>query len=228
MKYLFTLIAFVIFSGVMAFSQEKKMESKEEQKKQSGNPIVVMETSMGTIDIELYSDKAPKTVENFLSYVKDKFYDGTIYHRIINNFMIQGGGFSKEGKEKETKAPIINEADNGLKNDNGTIAMARTNDPNSATSQFFINVKDNSFLNFQAKTQQGWGYCVFGKVVNGMDIVNKIKAVKTGTSPMETHGQKVPFQDVPVEQVVIKSVRIKGEKEVKKPTEIKKEEKKDE
>jgi len=157
MKYLFTLIAFVIFSGVMAFSQEKKMESKEEQKKQSGNPIVVMETSMGTIDIELYSDKAPKTVENFLSYVKDKFYDGTIYHRIINNFMIQGGGFSKEGKEKETKAPIINEADNGLKNDNGTIAMARTNDPNSATSQFFINVKDNSFLNFQAKTQQGWG-----------------------------------------------------------------------
>ncbi|MBM4166602.1 MAG: peptidyl-prolyl cis-trans isomerase [Ignavibacteria bacterium] len=179
------------------------------------SPVVVMETSMGTVEIELYPEHAPKTVANFLSYVNEKYFDGTIFHRVINNFMIQGGGFTKDFKEKETKPSVENEADNGLKNEVGTIAMARTNEPHSATSQFFINVKDNAFLNFSAKTPQGWGYCVFGKVTSGMEAVNKIKAVKTGTKQFETHGQKVPFQDVPTQEVVIKSVRLKEQNQKK-------------
>jgi cyclophilin family peptidyl-prolyl cis-trans isomerase len=163
------------------------------------NPVVVMETSMGTIEIELDEAKAPITVKNFLGYVDSKFYNGTIFHRVINNFMIQGGGFDEKMVEKKTKAPIKNEGSNGLRNDTGTIAMARTGDPNSATAQFFINVNDNSSLNHPSP--DGHGYAVFGKVTSGMHVVNRIKLVKTGTM----HG----YQDVPMDTVVIKSVKRK-------------------
>lgn len=162
------------------------------------NPQVLMETAEGDILIELYEDKAPKTVENFLRYVDEKFYEGTIFHRVINNFMIQGGGFDLSMKQKATNDPIENEADNGLKNEIGTLAMARTMDPHSASSQFFINVKDNSFLNHSAPTTEGWGYCVFGKVIDGMDVVDKIKKVRTGN-----YG---PMGDVPTEPISIISV----------------------
>ena len=142
--------------------------------------VVVMDTSVGgPIEIELDAEKAPESVKNFLSYVDDKFYDGTIFHRVIDSFMIQGGGFTKDMSKKDTKAPIKNEATNGLKNDNYTLAMARTGIVDSATAQFFINVKDNGFLNHTSKTPRGWGYAVFGKVSNGMDVVNKIKEVPT-------------------------------------------------
>jgi len=157
--------------------------------------MVKMETSMGEITLELFPDKAPKTVANFLEYVKDGFYNGTIFHRVINGFMIQGGGFDAAMNQKPTRAPIQNEADNGLSNDAYTIAMARTSDPNSATAQFFINVADNKFLNHTAKTPQGWGYAVFGKVVKGQDVVDKIKAVTTATQGM--------YQNVPLEPVTI-------------------------
>ncbi len=164
------------------------------------NPTVKIETSKGDIVLELYADKAPKTVENFLAYVKDGFFDGTIFHRVIPNFMIQGGGFTEDMKEKPNKDAIENEADNGLKNEMGTVAMARTSNPHSATSQFFINVKDNDFLNFSSQTQQGWGYCVFGKVTEGMDVVHAIEKVETGNSGMH--------QDVPKEAVTITKVSI--------------------
>ncbi len=161
---------------------------------------VIMETSLGNITIELYPDKAPLTVANFLRYVDDQHYDGTIFHRVIDNFMIQGGGYVDNFAEKRTHEPVKNEADNGLKNEIGTIAMARTGVVDSATSQFFINVANNTFLNHKDKSPQGYGYCVFGKVTAGMDVVNKIKAVKTGS--------KGPFpSDVPQETVLIKSVR---------------------
>jgi len=140
----------------------------------SANPIVKMETSKGTITIELDAEKAPETVKNFVSYVEDGFYDGLIFHRVIPNFMIQGGGMTPDMSEKPNNAPIKNEASNGLKNDRGTIAMARTQDPHSATSQFFINLKDNDFLNFSSETPAGWGYTVFGKVTEGMDVVDEI------------------------------------------------------
>lgn len=161
---------------------------------------ILMETSAGNIELELYQDKAPKTVENFLNYVNSGFFNGTIFHRVIDGFMIQGGGFTPDMKQKETKAPIANEAYNGLKNDRGTIAMARTNDPHSATSQFFINHKDNSFLNYKAQTTAGWGYAVFGKVTKGMEVVDKIAKVKTGTKGFH--------QDVPVENIIIKSIKV--------------------
>ncbi len=161
--------------------------------------VVDMETSLGTIRIELYQQKAPVTVKNFLQYVEDKHYDGLIFHRVIDNFMIQGGGYEPGMKEKQTRDPIKNEAANGLSNERGTLAMARTNVPDSATAQFYINVKDNPFLD-KAKTRDQVGYCVFGRVIEGMDVVDKIKAVKTGPSGA--------FQDVPVEDVVIKSVRL--------------------
>jgi len=163
------------------------------------NPTVLMETSLGSITIELDQAKAPITVKNFLSYVDEKFYDGTIFHRVIGNFMIQGGGFTADMQQKRVKAPIKNEAGNGLKNMTGTLAMARTNVVDSATAQFFINVVDNDFLDHQNTTSQGFGYAVFGKVIQGMDVVEKIKAVKTGS--------KMGFSDVPAETVVIKSVR---------------------
>ncbi len=157
--------------------------------------MVKFETSMGEIVVELNEEKAPESVANFLSYVNAGHYDGTIFHRVINGFMIQGGGMTEELSEKPTNAPIINEADNGLSNDAYTISMARTMDPNSATAQFFINVKKNDMLNFSSKTPQGWGYAVFGKVAKGHGVVNKIKAVATGS--------KNGFDDVPVETVTI-------------------------
>ncbi|BBO27278.1 MAG: peptidylprolyl isomerase [Pseudomonadota bacterium] len=159
--------------------------------------MVTLKTNHGDITLELFADKAPKTVENFLSYVKDGFYDGTIFHRVIDGFMIQGGGMTPDMEQKTTKDPIENEANNGVANAAGTIAMARTNDPHSATAQFFINVKDNDFLNFSSESMNGWGYCVFGKVTAGMDVVEKIKNVKTGN-----YGY---HQDVPVEAVVIEN-----------------------
>ncbi len=165
------------------------------------NPVVVMETSMGKVEIELYPDKAPITVKNFLSYVDKKFYDGTIFHRVISSFMIQCGGFDKDMKKKETDKPIKNEAENGLKNLRGTLAMARTNEVDSATSQFFINTKDNKFLD---NGERDFGYCVFAKVTAGMDVVDKIKDVKTTV--------KEGMKDVPEETVEIKSIRVKEEK----------------
>ena len=158
-------------------------------------PRVQMKTNHGTIVIELNAEAAPKTVENFLGYVNEGFFDGTIFHRVIKGFMIQGGGFTPDMNQKKTKSPVPNEADNGLKNDRGTIAMARTMDPDSATAQFFINTVDNDFLNHQAKNARGWGYCVFGKVVEGMDAVDAIENQKTGN--------KAGHQDVPVETIVI-------------------------
>ncbi|MFC3200690.1 peptidylprolyl isomerase [Alteromonas oceani] len=162
--------------------------------------MVTFKTNHGDITLELYADKAPKTVENFLSYVQDGFYDNTIFHRVIDGFMIQGGGMTPDMEQKETKAPIENEANNGVANEAGTIAMARTNDPHSATAQFFINVKDNDFLNFSSESMNGWGYCAFGKVTDGMDVVEKIKNVKTGN-----YGY---HQDVPVEAVIIEKAVI--------------------
>lgn len=162
---------------------------------QTKNPMVLLETSEGDILLELYPDKAPKTVENFLKYVDDGFYNNTIFHRVIPDFMIQGGGMDVKMKEKKTREPIENEADNGLKNERGTIAMARTMDPHSASAQFFINHKDNDFLNFRSPDREGWGYAVFGKVIDGMDTVDKIAKVKTGT----TGG----YDDVPKELVLI-------------------------
>ena len=166
----------------------------------STTPRVKLQTSQGDILIELDAEKAPKTVENFLTYVKEGFYDGTIFHRVINNFMIQGGGFEPGMKQKPTHAPIDNEANNGLKNDRYTVAMARTADPHSATAQFFINVADNDVLNFTSPTPNGWGYAVFGKVVEGTDVVDRIKAVKTGNKGFH--------QDVPVEDVVIEKASV--------------------
>ncbi|KAA0252683.1 peptidyl-prolyl cis-trans isomerase [Acidobacteria bacterium ACD] len=162
------------------------------------NPVVVMKTSMGTVKIELYPDKAPATVKNFLQYVDDKFYAGTIFHRVIDGFMIQGGGFDKEMSKKATRAPIPNEAKTGVRNATGTIAMARTSDPNSATAQFFINVRDNAALDYRGDAANEIGYCAFGKVVEGMDVVDKIKAVPTGV--------KAGMKDVPETPVVIESI----------------------
>jgi cyclophilin family peptidyl-prolyl cis-trans isomerase len=177
----------------------------------AANPVVVMETSMGTIKIELAEDKTPITVKNFLSYVDDKFYDGTIFHRVIDGFMDQGGGFTADKKEKDTKSPIQNEYTKGLPNQRGTIAMARTPDPNSATAQFFINVGDNTQLDKPSPRFGGAGYCAFGKVIEGMDVVDKINKVKTEKAVLEmkVRGQAIRDQqpDVPVENVVIKSVR---------------------
>ncbi|MBT5483571.1 MAG: peptidyl-prolyl cis-trans isomerase [Gammaproteobacteria bacterium] len=162
--------------------------------------MIVLHTSAGDISLELDHDKAPVSAENFLKHAKSGHYDGTIFHRVINNFMIQGGGFEPGMRQKESGDPIVNEADNGLTNDAGTVAMARTGEPHSATAQFFINVADNAFLNHSGKTPQGWGYAVFGKVTDGMDIVNALKECETGS--MMGH------QDVPKEDIVINSVTI--------------------
>ena len=162
--------------------------------------MVKLHTSHGIITLDLDAQRAPATVENFLQYVKDGHFDNTVFHRVIDGFMIQGGGFDKSYKQKPTRAPIPNEAKNGLKNDLGTIAMARTSAPHSASSQFFINVADNKFLNYTASTAQGWGYCVFGRVSEGTDVVDKIRKVKTGSKGMH--------QDVPVEDVVIQKAEV--------------------
>ena len=164
---------------------------------------VLMTTTVGPITLELDADNAPKTVDNFLSYVADGSYDETIFHRVIDNFMIQGGGFNADMEQKGTNAPIENEANNGLKNNRGTIAMARTQDPHSATAQFFINVQDNDFLNHTGENIQGWGYAVFGKVTDGEDVLDKIRCVQTG-------GQ-AGHQDVPVEPIIIESITLISE-----------------
>jgi peptidyl-prolyl cis-trans isomerase B (cyclophilin B) len=160
--------------------------------------MITLQTNHGDITIELDQENTPKTAENFLNYAKNGFYDGTIFHRVIKNFMIQGGGFDATMKQKPTNATIENEADKGQHNKRGTIAMARTSDPHSATAQFFINVVDNDFLNFSAKSNNGWGYCVFGKVTSGMEVVDKIKAVPTTN--------RAGHSDVPVDVVVIEKV----------------------
>jgi len=162
--------------------------------------MVIIRTTFGAITLELDAEKAPKTVANFLDYARSGFYDGTIFHRVINNFMIQGGGFDTEMRQKSTNAAIENEADNGLKNDFGTIAMARTMEPHSATAQFFINVKDNDFLNHSGKNPQGWGYAVFGRVTEGADVLHKIRGVPTTS--------RGGHQDVPTDPVIIESVEI--------------------
>ncbi len=164
---------------------------------------ILMTTTVGPMTLELDVDNAPKTVENFLSYVSSGFYDDTIFHRVINNFMVQGGGFTADMEQKATQAPIENEANNGLKNAHGTIAMARTQDPHSATAQFFINVQDNDFLNHTGENMQGWGYAVFGKVTEGEDVLDKIRCVQTGS--------QAGHQDVPVEPIIIESVTIIGD-----------------
>jgi len=162
------------------------------------NTMVIIRTTFGEIKLELDAEKAPKTVANFLNYAREGFYDGTIFHRVIDNFMIQGGGFDTDMQQKASGTPIENEADNGLKNDFGTIAMARTSDPHSATAQFFINVKDNDFLNHSGKNSQGWGYAVFGKVTEGTEVLDKIRGVPTSS--------RKGHQDVPVDPVIIESV----------------------
>ena len=177
------IVTFIMGAGLSARAEKRS------------NPLVKLETSMGDITLELYADKAPATVANFLQYVKDGHFNGTIFHRVIDGFMIQGGGFDANLQQKPTRAPIKNEADNGLKNEPYTVAMARTNIPDSATAQFFINVNDNKFLNHTAKTPQGWGYAVFGKVIKGQDVVDKIKAVPTDNKGM--------LQNLPVTQVTI-------------------------
>jgi cyclophilin family peptidyl-prolyl cis-trans isomerase len=181
-----------------AGSRPAKTSASKPAPAKGGNPVVVLQTSKGPIEIELDPDKAPETVKNFLAYVDAGFYDGTVFHRVIPNFMIQGGGFDANLNQKPTRAPIKNEADNGLQNRRGTIAMARTSDPNSATAQFFINTVDNDFLNYP----RNGGYAVFGQVTAGMDVVDQIAAVKTGA--------KGPFpKDVPTEPVVIQSAKRK-------------------
>ena len=186
-------IAALALGGISATSPSAQADATE-------SPQVTFETSHGPFVLELDRGAAPETVENFLTYVRDGFYDGTIFHRVIAGFMIQGGGFTPEFKQLQTRAPIQNEADRGGKNDRGTIAMARTSDPHSATAQFFINVVDNDFLNHRSRTTQGWGYTAFGRVVEGMDTVDRIAAVKTGSRGM--------FQDVPQDTVVIEKARI--------------------
>ncbi len=170
----------------------------------AANPVVKITTNKGVIELQLNREKAPLSVENFLAYAKSGFYSGTVFHRVIKDFMIQGGGFTTELERKETQPPIANEAFNGLKNNRGTIAMARTNMPHSATSQFFINTKDNDFLNFSGKNMRGWGYAVFGKVSKGMNVVDAIENLRTG-------GKGVFSQDVPLDTVIIQSVDIISE-----------------
>ncbi len=174
---------------------------EREERETRENDIVVFETSAGSFEVELYPDKAPITVENFLSYVKEAFFDGLIFHRVIDGFMIQGGGFDENMNQKPTKAPIKNEAGNGLKNEKYTIAMARTNVVNSATAQFFINVEDNDFLDHRDESPAGFGYAVFGKVIKGTDVIDKVKGVKTAT--------KGYHEDVPVVPVIIRRASIK-------------------
>ncbi len=183
-----------IFSSILLFGLVSPATAD------SGKPVVRIETSRGSIVLELDREKAPKTVDNFLSLVESGFYEGTIFHRVIKGFMIQGGGLTENMNQKPTGTPVPNEADNSLKNVRGSIAMARTQDPHSATSQFFINTVDNAFLNHSSKTLSGWGYCVFGRVVEGMDVADAIEASHT-----TTHGM---YTDVPAEPVVINKASV--------------------
>src|SRR5690606_7335708 len=200
MRKLLALCACTVFTFGAAASAGAASSNSEPKGTQSMNPRVKLVTNHGDMVIELNAEKAPKSAENFLAYAKAGFYDGTIFHRVIGNFMVQGGGFEPGMKQKETNAPIENEANNGLKNDEYTVAMARTNDPHSATAQFFINVGNNDFLNFTSPNPRGWGYAVFGRVVEGTETVDKIKAVRTGNSGFH--------QDVPVEDVVITKAEV--------------------
>ena len=187
-KLLLCLLGLIIVAAPVVAKEKKAVD-----------PQVELVTSKGKIVLELYPQKAPETVKNFLVYVDAKFYDGTIFHRVIPKFMIQGGGFTADMKRKPTRPPIINEADNGLKNDRGTIAMARTSDPHSATAQFFINSVNNDFLNFKSKTSQGWGYVVFGRITQGMKVLDAISKVRVGASGR--------YRDVPNEPIVILKAR---------------------
>jgi cyclophilin family peptidyl-prolyl cis-trans isomerase len=191
------MVVAVVVTGFLAAHASYAAEGDA---KQSKNPVAVMETSEGTIQLELWPEKAPITVKNFIRYAEEGFYDGTIFHRVIDDFMIQGGGFTPDMKQKQPHEPIKNEASAELKNEKGTIAMARTGVVDSATAQFFINVKDNTSLNHRDTSQAGYGYAVFGKVVEGMDVVDKIKKVNTATQGSH--------QNVPVKPVIIQSVKI--------------------
>ena len=193
-----SLSAFLL--GVMLCFNAQAVTSSQSPAHKGKHSMVKLHTNHGDITIELDAEKAPETVKNFLDYASSGFYDGTIFHRVIDGFMVQGGGFEPGMKQKKVNAPVKNEAENGLKNDNYTVAMARTSDPHSATAQFFINVKDNDFLNHTAPSGQGWGYCVFGKVVEGKEVVDAIRKVKTGN--------RSGFQDVPVEDVIITKAEV--------------------
>ena len=188
------LLSICLLLPLMAAAETPQTQNTE-------SPTVILHTNHGAITIELFEEQAPQSVANFIEYARDGHYDGTLFHRVISNFMIQGGGFDTDFNQKSTRAPIENEADNGLSNDRGTLAMARTNDPHSATSQFFINVTDNDFLNHRSQASgQTWGYAVFGRVVDGMDVVDTIREVETGRRGMH--------QDVPVEDVIIERVEL--------------------
>lgn len=203
MKRFFTILLACMLGvlGSSAYAAESNTNPATSGGTMSTNPKILIETSKGNITAELDAKAAPKTVENILAYVNDGFYTDTVFHRVIPGFMIQGGGMTADMKDKTDKRPPVqNEADNGVKNDRGTLAMARTMDPHSASSQFFINVNNNDFLNFRSKTPQGWGYTVFGKVTDGMDVVDAIVGVKTSNKGMH--------QDVPVEPIVIKKVSV--------------------
>lgn len=195
-----TFVLGLLMAFTLSIAQADTTLTTQQGTTMSTNPQVLLKTNKGDITIELDAEKAPKTVENFINYVNAGFYNGTIFHRVINNFMIQGGGFEAGMAQKDTNASIENEANNGLKNDRYTLAMARTNDPHSATAQFFINVADNDFLNHTNPTPNGWGYAVFGKVVEGTEIVDAIKGVKTGSKGFH--------QDVPVDDVIIESATL--------------------
>jgi len=198
MTFRFKVFWGILFSAValhVSFSQGAAMEKK------AANPVVVLETSLGDITIELYQESAPKTVANFLEYVKSGFYKDTIFHRVIKGFMIQGGGLTSDMQQKPTRPPVENEAANGEKNLRGTIAMARTSEVHSATAQFFINTVNNAFLDHRSQSREGFGYCVFGKVTAGMDVVDKIENSATGTQGM--------YRDVPTSPIVIKNARLK-------------------
>ncbi|MFZ2725248.1 MAG: peptidylprolyl isomerase [Methylococcaceae bacterium] len=189
---IFIITMMLLFTTTLSFAKENKMTDTSTK--------VKLTTTLGAITIQLNAEKAPLSVANFLSYVKEGFYNGTIFHRVIPDFMAQGGGFDKDFNQKAVHAPIQNEADNGLKNTRGTLAMARTNDPHSATAQFFINYKDNGFLNFSAKNANGWGYAVFGEVIEGMDVVDAMAKQPTGN--------KSYYQDVPKTDIVIEKAEI--------------------
>jgi peptidyl-prolyl cis-trans isomerase B (cyclophilin B) len=201
--FLVTLTFFQAANSKSLESKAKRAANKEQTdsaKKEKGNSmLVIMETSEGSIKIKLNAEKAPKSVDNFLKYVDEGFYNGVIFHRVIPGFMIQGGGFTPDMGQKKTHESIKNEANNGLLNKRGTLAMARTNDPHSASAQFFINLVDNNFLNFRAENMQGWGYAVFGEVIEGMDVVDKIATTKTGN--------KMGYDDVPATPILIKSAK---------------------
>ena len=199
MRWMVAAAAGVALYGCQAAERIQEQEQpKAEPAVQETHVTVTIKTNRGDIDVELDEGKAPETVKNFLAYVDAGHYRGTIFHRVINGFMIQGGGFTPDMKQKPTRPPVKNEANNGLRNDRGTIAMARTSDPHSASAQFFVNVADNAFLNHRAPTADGWGYCVFGKVTKGRDVVDKIKAMPTKTAGM--------YENVPVEPVVIAEI----------------------